>query len=154
MHHYLVVANRTLGGRELHEAVSDRLARGPATVTLLVPATPSPQLINDFNALSCAFPVDPSIAAAAVEDAQGEAQQRLDTELQRLRALGATVEGVLGDSDPLRAIEAVLAERAVDEIILSTLPSGISRWLSLDLPNRLRRRTDLPLTVITTTDSE
>jgi hypothetical protein len=55
----------------------------------------------------------------------------------------------VGDPDPMKAIEATLAERRVDEIILSTLPPGISRWLAWDLPHRVRARTDVPLTVIT-----
>ena len=157
MRQYLVVANRTLGGPELLEVIRDRLSRGPAAFWVLVPATPSTHLINDFNALSCAFPVEPDIAPSAADVAAGaydvsQAQSRLDLELRRLRALGAAAEGGLGDPDPLRAIKNVLATRGFDEIILSTLPPGISRWLAWDLPRRLRRRTDVPLTVITTRD--
>jgi GABA permease len=69
--------------------------------------------------------------------------------LVRLRQIGATADGAVGDPDPVKAIEEVLVQRAFDEIILSTLPQGISRWLALDLPHRIRRRTDIPLTVIT-----
>ena len=47
------------------------------------------------------------------------------------------------------AIEKAVAEHQFDEIILSTLPPGISRWLALDLPSRVRRKIDVPLTVIT-----
>jgi len=154
VHHYLVVANRTLCGPELLDAVRDRNSRGPAAFWILVPATPSTHLINDFNALSCAFPVDPDMLPSAADPAAGEhavseAQSRLDSALQRLRSIGATAEGAVGDHDPLRAIENVLTEQTFDEIILSTLPPGISRWLAWDLPHRLRRRTDVPLTVIT-----
>ena len=39
-----------------------------------------------------------------------------------------------------------LADRAVDEIILSTLPPGLSRWLALDLPSKVRARFDIPVT--------
>jgi YD repeat-containing protein len=49
----------------------------------------------------------------------------------------------------MRAIEEALAQRRFGEIILSTLPPGISRWLAWDLPHRVRARTDVPLTVIT-----
>lgn len=154
MQHYLVVANRTLCGPELVEVVRDRLSRGPSAFQILVPATPNTHLINDFNALSCAFPVDPAVLPSAAdvtarERAVSEAQSRLDNALQRLRSIGATAEGTVGDADPLKAIEKVLAERAFDEIILSTLPPGISRWLVWDLPRRLRRRNRIPLTVIT-----
>ena len=154
MHQYLVVANHTLGGRELHDTIRDRMSRGPAEFWVLVPATPTTHLINDFNALSCAFPVDPDVLPSAADDRtrdQGiaEAQARLDTEVQRLREIGAIADGAVGDADPMRAIETTLAERQVDEIILSTLPPGISRWLAWDLPHRVRRRTSVPLTVIT-----
>lgn len=153
MHHYLVVANRTLGGSELLDAIRDRMHRGPAAFWLLVPATPT-HLINDFNALSCAFPIDPDVAPSAADIAAGhhdtsDATARLDTELQRLRTLGATVDGAVCDTDPLEAIDSALAGRPFDEILLSTLPPGLSRWLALDLPHRLRRRTGVPLTVLT-----
>jgi hypothetical protein len=46
------------------------------------------------------------------------------------------------------AIEKAVAEQQFDEIILSTLPPGISRWLSMDLPHRVRRKTNVPLAVI------
>lgn len=154
MHQYLVVANRTLGGPELLAAIRERMDRGPAAFWVLVPATPTSYLINDFNALSFAFPIEPDVAPsaadiAAVEPDISAATVRLDTELRQLRAIGAEAAGAVGDADPLRAIEAALAERAFDEIILSTLPPGLSRWLALDLPRRLRRRTAVPLTVVT-----
>jgi hypothetical protein len=157
MHHYLVVANRTLGGPQLLDVIRNRLARGPAAFWVLAPATPNTHLINDFNALSCAFPVDPTVLPGVADIAAGEhwvreAQERLDAELRRLHSLGATAAGVVGDRDPLKAIDTVLAERAFDEIILSTLPPGVSRWLAWDLPHRIRRRTDIPLTVVTSRD--
>jgi hypothetical protein len=55
----------------------------------------------------------------------------------------------VGDSDPMVAIEKTTAHRQFDEIILSMLPAGISRWLAMDLPHRVRRKTNIPLTVIT-----
>ena len=54
----------------------------------------------------------------------------------------------MGEPDPMKAIEKTLAQRRIDEIILSTLPPGISLWLAWDLPHRVRARTDVPLTVI------
>ena len=148
------MANQTLGGQELLDAVRDRMSSGPAEFWILVPASPTTHLVNDFNALSCAFPVDPDLLPSAAdvgtrEQGIAEAKSRLDTELVRLRQIGATADGAVGDPDPLKAIENTLPQRAFDEIILSTLPQGISRWLALDLPHRIRRRTDIPLTVIT-----
>ena len=154
VHRYLVVANHTLGGPELLDAVRDRMARGPAEFWLLAPANPPAHLLNDFNALSCAFPVDPDLLPNAADlgtSDQGiaEAKSNLDAELDRLRGIGATADGAVGDPDPMEAIEKTLAQGRFDEIILSTLPPGISRWLALDLPHRVRRRTDVPLTVMT-----
>ena len=158
MHRYLVVANHTLGGQELLDAIRDRMARGPAEFWVLVPTTPTTHLINDFNALSGAFPVDPALLPSAADVGtrdQGiaEAKSNLDTELDRLRKMGATADGAVGDPKPMKAIEKTLAQRRFDEIILSTLPPGISRWLAWDLPHRIRRRTDVLLTVITTRDN-
>ena len=58
------MANHTLGGQELLDAIRDRMTRGPAEFWVLVPATPTIHLINDFNALSCALPVDPTYCPA------------------------------------------------------------------------------------------
>ena len=129
------------------------MSRGPAEFWVLVPATPTTHLVNDFNALSCAFPVDPAVLPGAADvqtrdQGIAEAQSNLDTELQRLRQLGATADGAVGDPDPMKAIETTLAQLRVDEILLSTLPPGISRWLAWDLPHRVSRKTSLPLTVI------
>lgn len=158
MRQYLVVANHTLGGQELVDVVRERLARGPATFWVLVPATPTTHMVNDFNALSCAFPVDPDVLpgpadAEARERASAAAERNLVEGLQRLREAGARVEGAVVDADPLRAIQHAVGSRSFDEIILSTLRPGISRWLALDLPARVRRRIDVPLTVITTRES-
>jgi hypothetical protein len=151
VHRYLVVANQTLGGQELMDAIRDRMGRGPAQFWVLVPATPSTYLI-DFGALSGAFPIDPSVlpTAAEVRD-QGiaVAKSNLDTELGRLREIGAAADGAVGDPNPLVAIEKAVAEQQFDEIILSTLPPGVSRWLAMDLPHRVGRKFDVPLTVIT-----
>ncbi|HET9563193.1 MAG TPA: multidrug effflux MFS transporter [Mycobacterium sp.] len=154
---YLVVANHTLGGQELLDAIRDRMARGPAEFWILAPATPSTHLVNAFNALSGAFPIDsdllPSAADVGMRNQRlAEAKSNLDTELDRLRTIGATADGAVGDPDPMKAIEKTLADARFDEIILSTLPPGISRWLAWDLPHRVRRRIDVPLTVITTRD--
>jgi hypothetical protein len=78
--------------------------------------------------------------------------QTCDTELDRLREIGAVADGAVGDANPLVAIEKAVLEQKFDEIILSTLPPGVSRWLALDLPHRVRRKFDLPLTVITASE--
>ena len=152
MQRYLVVANQTLGGQELLDAIRERMDRGPAEFWVLAPATPTTQLVTDFGALSGAFPLDTSMmptAADVREEGIALARANLDTELSRLREIGATVDGAVGDPNPMVAIEKAVAEQQFDEIILSTLPAGISRWLALDLPSRIQRKIDVPLTVIT-----
>ena len=152
MHRYLVVANQTLGGQQLMDAIRDRMAHGPAEFWVLAPATPTVHLVTDLGALSGAFPVDAGLqptAAAVREQGIAAAKSSLDTELERLREIGAVADGAVGDANPLVAIEKAVAEQKFDEIILSTLPPGASRWLALDLPHRVRRKVDVPLTVIT-----
>jgi hypothetical protein len=157
MHHYLLVANQTLGGNELLDAIRDRMARGPAEFWVLAPATPSTQLLNDFGALSGYFPIGAEMLSAADAEARDQgiavAKSNLDAELQRLRELGAQADGAVGDADPMKAIANAVAQRRFDEIILSTLPPGVSRWLALDLPHRVKRKFHVPLTVITASES-
>ena len=156
MHHYLLVANQTLGGNELLDAIRDRMARGPAEFWVLAPATPSTQLLNDFGALSGYFPIGAEMLSAADAEAREQgiavAKANLDAELHRLRELGAQADGAVGDADPMKAIAKAVAQRRFDEIILSTLPPGVSRWLAMDLPHRVRRKFHVPLTVITASE--
>lgn len=63
---------------------------------------------------------------------------------------GLEVEaGLVGDPDPVAAVDDALPTREFDEVVVATLPRGISRWLRLSLPHRLRRMTDLPVTHVT-----
>lgn len=128
MRRYLVVANQTLGGEHLAEAVRGCLAAGPARFHILVPATQPPDH-----------------AVWTEGEAQALAQRRLELALERFRNLGAEVEGEIGDERPLQAIADVLRSQEFDEIILSTLPPGLSRWLGQDLPHRVERQYELPV---------
>ena len=58
------------------------------------------------------------------------------------------------EADPLDAVKALVGRRQFDEIILSTLAPGISRWLHLDLPSRLQRAVHTPVTVIIAPEDE
>jgi hypothetical protein len=77
------------------------------------------------------------------------AQERLDEVLDRLRAMGAEADGEVGDRDPVMAVRDALRHREVDEVIVSTLPKGLSRWLGEDVPSRLRDSVQVPVTVVT-----
>ena len=76
------------------------------------------------------------------------AQRRLDEALVHLRHLGAEVTGEVGDASPVRAVGDVLLREPVDEILLSTLPPGPSRWLRQDVIHRIERNYDVPVTHI------
>ncbi|MGH2662895.1 MAG: hypothetical protein ACRDH8_08815 [Actinomycetota bacterium] len=129
MRRYLVVANQTLGGQHLAEKVRACLAAGPSRFHVLVPAT-SPQdhvMWTEGEAIAMA-------------------QQRLERALDQFRHLGAEADGEVGDESPFEAIQDAVREQEFDELILSTLPAGLSRWLKQDLPHRVERALDLPVT--------
>lgn len=131
MRSYLVVANQTLAGERLEAKIRECLGAGPCTFHLVVPATP------------------PQDHATWVEgEARALARERLGAALTRFRELGARVEGEVGDARPLGAIGDVVRHMDVDEIILSTLHPGASRWLRMDLPHRVERQFGLPVTVV------
>ncbi len=117
----LVVAHRTAATPALLDAVRDRAARGDATFTLLVPhVAPGLHRVTD------------------PEDADhGEAEAVLELALPLLReAAGSQVEGMVGDHEPLAAIQDAINLHGFDEIIISTLPTRVSKWLKLDLPSK------------------
>lgn len=68
--------------------------------------------------------------------------------LELLRSWGAPVDGEVGNPDPAKAITEVLTREHFDEVALSTLPPGVSRWLRLDIPHRVQRKFHIPVTVI------
>jgi hypothetical protein len=73
----------------------------------------------------------------------------LDEALMRLSALEVTVEGEVGDGNPMLAIDDAIRDHGpFAEIILSTLPPGASKWLGLDLPHRVSASFGLPMTHI------
>ena len=146
MRRVLVVANRTVGGEELAAVIRERLADDPCQFHLLVPVPPSPPIgiAAGFSAMEAG--VVPTLAGP---DERELAEERLRYGLEWMRGLGATVEGEVGDTDAVRAIRSVLESRTIDEIIISTLPTTISRWLRQDLPHRVERKFALPVTVVT-----
>jgi hypothetical protein len=131
----LVIANETLASPALADAVEERLAQGPVEFVIVVPATPVGHLLT--------WDEEEAIAAG---------QERLDALLDRLRALGATASGEVGNRDPVTAARDAMLHRDVDEVILSTLPTARSRWLRQDVPSRLRESLEVPLAVVTAGD--
>jgi GABA permease len=152
---FLVVANRTLASPHLMDAVNERIRAGAAEFHVLVPATSSDEYLSARRALMLGDPLTGFVPTDVVplgidERAHEEAQERLDDLLAHLAAAGATATGEIGDPDPLQAIGAVLERGSFDEVILSTLPAGVSKWLGMDLPSRVRRTVAVPVTVVET----
>lgn len=156
MRHYLVVANQTLGGQGLLDIIAERHAQGPAEFYVVVPATATMDDLLGAGALyggvlgaeGLALPIDTSDEQPAHE----RAQERLASALERFAGIGVRATGEVGDPDPITAVEHALEERTVDEIILSTLPPGLSRWLKMDLLNRVQRRFDVEVSHVYAAD--
>jgi hypothetical protein len=62
-----------------------------------------------------------------------------------MRGAGLEVSGSVGDRDPVVAVHEAWDPRRFDDVIVSTLPTGASRWLQIDLPHRVERVTDVPV---------
>ena len=131
MRSYLIVANQTLTSESLREAITTRLAEGPLEAHVVVPMSPGSWRQNWDE-----------------ERIRTDAQARLDETLGRLREMGVEADGEVGDRDPVQAVRDALRRREVDEVIVSTLPRGISRWLGEDVPSRLRDACRVPVTVV------
>ena len=128
----LVVANRTAESPELLNALRERQARGPCEFTLLVPSTPH----------GLAWAADPDAGHDAAE-------HHREAFVEELRTEGLNVaDAKLGDPDPLAAIEDECNFHDYDELIVSTLPLKLSKWLRVDLPRKARAATGLPVTHI------
>lgn len=124
----LVVANQTLAGRALLEAVRERAAAGADSFRLVVPMTkPGSGLV---------------IYDEAVRDA---AQVRVDLALAFLANEGIVARGEVGDADPFSATMDAIAERRPSEIIISTKPAASSGWLRRDLIERVAGASGLPV---------
>ena len=127
--HVLVVANRTAESDQLLAALKARAEQAPTRFTLLVPATPH------------------GVAWAADMHSGGEeAEGHMNKALERFEAAGLEIQGLVGDPDPIAAVQdAVNSDAEFDAAVVSTLPVHVSRWLKLDLPHRVERSTGLPV---------
>jgi hypothetical protein len=132
----LILAHKTAATPALIEAVRERASRGPCRFTLLVPRP-----AHGLHRL-----IDPE------DQADDEARRVLDNALPLLSdAARSAVEGLLGDPAPLTAVEDAINLHGFDEIIVSTLPAHLSRWLKLDLPSKIGGL-GLPVTTVTGKD--
>ena len=112
----LVVANVTASSDELLDALRKRSEAGACRFTLVMPGS------------------------------GGNRQVRLEAALERMREAGLdNVEGSVGDPDPVVAVMDLWDPMKFDDIVVSTLPTGSSRWMGLDLPHRLEKLTSVPV---------
>ena len=125
----LVVANETVGGDELFAAITERAAGVDEEVLVVCPALNSPlrHWVSDEDG------------------ARAAAQRRLDATLGRLEAAGVDARGVVGDGDPLQAIDDALRTFGADEIVISTHPIGRSNWLERGVVSGAKERFEVPI---------
>jgi hypothetical protein len=133
----LVIANETLGGAKLIEAITNKA--GP-----------------DDRVVVCVPRNRPKDGYVIYDDAVFDAAQvRIDLARQFLRERGVTAVGDVGDTDPYTAAMDAVAEWHPDEIIVSTFPATSSGWMRRDLIERIGEATGLPVThVVTDVDNE
>lgn len=115
----LVVANQTATSEELVEALTHR---GEVQATLLMPCT------------------GPGLAAREA------ARPRMEEALAAWREAGIEAEGEVGDQNPYEAVAEIWNPGRFDEVVVSTLPGESSKWIRSDLPHRVARLTDCPVT--------
>ena len=146
----LLVANKTLGSGEVAEYVRTRMSKDECQFTLLVPATPRSDRDPAESRLASrlAGASEGARPSYDTEDDYAYARTRLQFGLETLRGLGATVDGDVGDPNPAKAIPEALSRGQFDEVALSTLPKGISRWLPLNVPRQIERKFKIPVSVI------
>ena len=129
----LILAYKTAATPALLDAVRQRAAQGPARFTLVVPA-----ITHGLQKVTDPEDTDP-----------GEAETVLELALPLLEeAAGGPVEGIVGDPAPLTAAMDAINTRGFDEVIVSTLPTHVSKWLHLDLPSKIGGL-GLPVTTVT-----
>lgn len=124
----LVVANETVAGRALLDAVKRHADEGPVAVHVVCPQ----------NMPKHGFVIyDDSV--------RGAAENRLRTTLAQMREIGVEATGEVMDPDPFAAVADALLDESYDEIIVSTHPATRSGWLRQDLFTRLTQSTGLPV---------
>jgi hypothetical protein len=125
----LVVANETIGGQPLIEAVQKRASEH-----------------DEIRFVLCVPQTQPRAGYVVYDDTVFDAAQiRVDLAVGFVRSEGMEAVGEVGDPDPYAATMDAVGEYAPDEIIISTLPESRSGWLRRDLVDRIRQASGLPV---------
>jgi hypothetical protein len=124
----LVLANETIGGAALLDAIRARHEQGDARFHVVVPQS-RPRHGN-------------VIYDDVVRDS---AQVRVDLALAFMRDEGIEGTGEVGDGDPYNAAMDAIGARPIREVIVSTLPSQASAWMRRDLIEQLHDESGLPV---------
>lgn len=142
----LVVSNAALRASDLQQALVSRAGEQRTVYRLVVPAVERSPLMGEHAAYrtvgDIAHPDEHALSGTML------AEHRRDEAVARLRGQGLEIDGVVGDADPLRAIQGALDGFRAGEVILATLPRALSGWLDADLPAQIERRYGLPVTVL------
>ena len=154
---YLVVDIDATGGEHLIAEVRRRIAREPSSFFVLVPVPESESQRHGLLDGMVAGEAGPMVVQADLprrvdqerEVLERQSRGRVELLTREIRAAGGDADGDLGDPDPLKAIELEVRTQRFDEIILSTPPAGLSKWLHRDLPHRVERKFGLPVETVT-----
>jgi hypothetical protein len=124
----LVVANQTVGGRELIDKLEELAAEAPRRFIVICP---QPE-----------------------EGGEGAAAQRLAHTLKLLEDEGIDAMGQVAHPDPFTAVQNALHFFGIDEIVISTFPEARSGWMRADLVERVRESTNKPVYHVMSADAE
>ena len=128
MRRHIVVANQTLGARSSPPSWPSAATPARAASTWSCPSpTPKPPTGGSRAGLEGVLP-------GAYRIARTLAGGRLQHELDRLREAGVEADGEVVDPMPVDAIRKIASREEADEVIVSTLPRRLSRWMAMDLP--------------------
>lgn len=142
----LIVGNRSLGGSQLAALVGERVKTAPCEVHLVVPV---PNPVASAVAIGASAPDMSPTLSRDIEEDRRAAQEQLTFGLGWLSGLGATATGELSmDADTPAAVSRLVNAHGFEEVIVSTLPTKVSRWLRQDLPCRIGRKVSVPVTVV------
>jgi hypothetical protein len=125
----LVIANETVAGRALREAIEEAAKGGRANVLVVSPALNSP--LKHWT--------------SDEDQARAAAEERIRRSVGTLEQLGLDARGEVGDADPVQAIEDALRTFGADVIIISTHPEGRSNWLERGVVATARERFAVPI---------